>query len=192
MDKQPFSKRFFYPVFLIFVVMSLSWGIYNLAWRIGNPAVHHLLANIFGTLLFVSVTFGACVVYPIAFFRGASGPERVIASLVNPLVWATKECIRMFGAFTVTESFYYYVNPLNIWLVLGIIAQISIAELILRAVRKKRGEKIRVFSAPVVAAFVISIGLVVALYAWGRGENVFSYYLVIYKKLFGPGVGLAN
>lgn len=192
MENQGFSKRFLYPVLLVFVVMSASWGIYNLAWRIGNATLHQALANIFGTLLFVSVAFGACVVYPMAFRRGASGAERVIASLINPFIWATKECIRVFTAFTVTESLYYYVNPLNIWLALFIVAEISFMELLLRRGRKRRGENVRVFSAPVVAALVISLGLVVGLYAWGRGENIFSYYLVIYKKLFGPGVGLAD
>ncbi|MBN2224702.1 MAG: hypothetical protein JW765_08535 [Deltaproteobacteria bacterium] len=191
MKKQRFSRRFFSPVFLIFVIMSISWGVYNLAWRLGNVTVHHLLADIFGTLLFLSVTFGTCVVYPMAFLRGASLPERVLASLVNPLIWATKECIRMFGAFSLTESLYYYCNPLNIWLLLGIIAQMSIIEMILRHRRKKAGENIRVFSIPVVAAFVISMALVVGLYAWGRGENIFSSYLVFYKTLFGPGVGLS-
>ncbi len=190
MEMQRFSRRFFYPVFLIFVVMSLSWGIYNLAWRLQNVTIHHLLADIFGTLLFLSVTFGACVIYPMAFLRGSSGPERILASLVNPFIWATKECIRMFTSFSLTECLYYYLNPLNIWLLLGIIAQMSVIEMILRWRRKKKGENIRVFSIPVVATFVISMALVVALYAWGRGENIFSYYLVIYKKLFGPGVGL--
>ena len=190
MEKQRLSRRFFHPVFLVFVIMSLSWGVYNLAWRLPSVTIHHLLADIFGTLLFFSVTFGTCVIYPIAFLRGASLPERALASLVNPFVWATKECIRMFGSFSLSECLYYYLNPLNIWLLLGIIAQMSVIEMILRYRRKKSGENIRVFSVPVVATFVISMSLVVGLFAWGSGESVFSYYLVIYKKLFGPGVGL--
>ncbi len=190
MEKQRFSRRFLFPIVPVFIVMSVSWGVYNLAWRIPNAAVQHILADIFGTLLFISVTFGACYVYPAAFKRGASLTERVIASLANPLIWATKECIRMFGAFSITESLYYYLNPLNIWLLLGIVAQMSLIEMILRRGQKKRGEYVRVFTLPAVAAFVASIALVVGLYAWGRGENVFSTYLVFYKKLFGPGVGL--
>jgi len=98
----------------------------------------------------------------------------------------------MFGAFSVTESLYYYLNPLNIWLLLGIIAQMSIIEMILRQRQKKHGEDVRVLTLPVVAAFVLSMALVVGLYAWGRGENVFSTYLVLYKKIFGPGVGLPH
>jgi hypothetical protein len=192
MERQPFSKRFLAPVLLVFIVMSVSWGVYNLAWRLAGPMLHHVLADIFGTLLFLSVTFGVCVIYPVAFFRGASLPERVIASLVNPFIWATKECIRMLGSFTLTESLYYYLNPLNVWLLLGIIAQMSLIEILLRRGRRKRGEEIRVLSVPVVATLVISVALVVGLFAWGRGENVFSYYLVLYKKLFGAGVGLTR
>jgi hypothetical protein len=31
---------------------------------------------------------------------------------------------------------------------------------------------------------------VIILYAWGRGENVFSFYLEMYRTIFGPGVGI--
>lgn len=192
MEKQGFVRRFFLPVLPVLAVASFSWGAYNLAWRLGSPALHHALAGVFGTLLFVSVTFGPMVVYPAAFRRGASGCERVAACFVTPFVWATKECVRMLAAFTAAESLYFYLNPLNIWLVLGITAQMSAIELILRRARKKRGEKIRVFSAGVVAALILSLALVVGLYAWGRGENIFSYYLVVYKQIFGPGAGLTN
>jgi hypothetical protein len=88
-------KRFINPILIVFVVMSISWIGYNLSWRLDNDTVHRLLADIFGTLLFVSITFGVVVVYSMAFFRGASLLEKVIASFVNPVIWVIKEVIRM-------------------------------------------------------------------------------------------------
>ncbi len=190
MEKRSFVKRFVNPILIVFVLMSISWIGYNLSWRLDNDTVHHLLADVFGTLLFLSITFGVIVVYSTAFFRGASLLERVIASFVNPVIWVIKEVFRMFTSFSVTESLYFALNPLVVWLILGIIAQMGLIEIICRWRLKKRGEKVRVFNVPAILAFALGIFLVIILYAWGRGENVFSFYLEMYRAIFGPGVGI--
>ena len=96
----------------------------------------------------------------------------------------------MLTAFAIPEALYYYLNPLHIWLVLGIVAQMSLLELILRGRSRRRGEAAKGSSLPILAILVISLFLVVFLYAWGRGENVFSYYLEYYRVIFGAGVGI--
>lgn len=190
MEKQSFIRRFITPVFIIFIVMSMSWVVYNLSWRLTDPALHHILANISGTLLFLSVAFGTLVVYPMALFRGASLPMRIVASLINPFIWETKEFFRMLTSFGFLESLFYYLNPLNIWLLLGIITQMGLLEMVCRWRLKRRGEDVRVFSIGAITAFLLGLFLVIALYAWGRGENVFSYYLELYRMIFGPGTGI--
>lgn len=190
MKKHSFVKRFVAPILIVFAVMAISWVGYNLAWRLDNDKIHHILADIFGTLLFVSITFGVVVVYSMAFFRGASLFERVIASFVNPVIWVIKEVFRMLTSFALSESLYFALNPLVIWLVLGIIAQMGLIEIICRWRLKKRGEEVRVFNVPAVLAFALGLSLVIILYAWGRGENVFSFYLEMYRAIFGPGVGI--
>lgn len=190
MKKNSFVRRFVAPVSIVFAVMSISWIGYNLSWRLDNDTIHHLLADIFGTLLFLSITFGVVVVYSMAFFRGASLPERIIASFVNPLIWVIKEVFRMLTSFAFSESLYFALNPLVVWLVLGIIAQMGLIEIICRWRLKKRGEKVKVFNVPAVLAFALGLFLVIILYAWGRGENVFSFYLEMYRAIFGPGVGI--
>lgn len=190
MEKQSFMSRFITPILIVFAVMSISWIVYNLSWRLDNDMIHHLLADIFGTLFFVSITFGVVVVYSKAFFRGATLLERVIASFVNPLIWVIKEFFRMLTSFAVTESLYFSLNPLVIWLVLGIIAQMGLLEIICRWRLKRKGEEIRVFNFPAILAFSLGLFLVVILYAWGRGENVFSFYLEMYRTIFGAGVGI--
>ncbi len=190
MEKQNFSKRFVTPILIIFAVVSISWIVYNLSWRLENEAIHHLLADISGTLLFISITFGVVVVYSMAFFRGATLFERVIASFANPLVWVIKEFFRMLTSFSITESLYFSLNPLVIWLILGIITQMGLLEIICRWRQKKGGVDVKVFSFPAFMAFFVGFSLVISLYAWGRGENVFSFYLEMYRVLFGAGVGI--
>ncbi|MBN1573688.1 MAG: hypothetical protein JW984_10885 [Deltaproteobacteria bacterium] len=190
MEKRSFMNRFIIPVLIVFVVMSVSWIVYNLSWRLDNDTIHQLLADISGTLLFISITFGVIVVYSMAFFRRASLLERVIASFVNPAIWVIKEVFRMFTSFSITESLYFAANPLVVWLVLGTITQMGLLEIILRWRLKRRGEKVKVFNIPAILAFALGLFLVIVLYAWGRGENVFSFYLEMYRAIFGAGVGI--
>ncbi len=190
MEKAGFWERSVAPALVLFLVMTLSWITYNLSWRLENVSLHRFLASVSGTLLFVSVAFGALPVYFVACSRGASLTERTAASLINPFLWATKECVRLCISFTFLESVYYYLNPLNIWLVFGVAAEMAFAEILCRQRLRKRGENVRVFSPGAVAVLLIGLFLVVALYAWGQGENVYVVFLEGYRFLFGPGAGV--
>jgi hypothetical protein len=170
--------------------MTLSWVSYNLAWRLESVALHRFLASLFGTLLFVSVAFGPLLVYSMAYFRGASLQERVLACLINPFLWATKECIRLYISFSFLECVYYYANPLNVWLAFGIIAEMAFAELLCRQRLRQRGENVRVLHPSAVAILMISLSMVVSLYLWGEGENVYAMFLEGYRVFFGPGTGV--
>lgn len=188
MERQDFRKRVLQPVIIIFIIALLSWIVYNVAWRLENRTLHQALAAVSGTLLFVSVTFGTLFIYPAVYFRGASLRERVLASLVNPFLWATKENIRLSISYSLAECLYYYFNPLNIWLFLGIIAQMGLAEMLCRWMQARRGEDIRIFGAAPLAAFVGGLFLVICLFAWGQGENAYVIFLSGYRKLFGAGI----
>lgn len=188
MERQDFKKRFLYPVAVVFIIMSASWIIYSVAWRLESRFLHQTLASISGTILFLSVTFGTFFVYPMTFFRGASLPERIAASLINPFLWATKECFRLSISYTFAECLYYYFNPLSIWLFLGVVAQMGLAEMICRWRAAKRGEEMRIFAPGPVAAFVIGLFLVITLFAWGQGENVYVLFLTGYREFFGSGL----
>jgi len=190
MERKSFTKRFIFPALIVLIIAAGAWIGYHLAWRLDNRSLHDTLAQVFGILLFLSVAFGPLVVYPLAYRRGAGGVERVLACLVTPFAWATKDFFRMLAAFTVGESLYFYLNPLNIWLILLLMAEMAFLEIAMRKRSSRRGEDVKAFSIPVLAVGVLAILLVVALYAWGRGENIFSYYLEVYRMLFGPGVGL--
>ena len=188
MERQGFRKRILFPAAVVFAIMSASWIIYSLAWRLDAGSLHQLLAVISGTLLFVSVTFGALYIYPAMFFRGASLPLRVAACFVNPFLWMTKECARLYVSYSFAECLYYYLNPLNIWLVLGIVAQMGLAEMFCRWRAAAKGEEISAFSPGGLAAFVIGLFLVISLFAWGQGESAYVVFLSGYRQLFGSGL----
>jgi len=188
MEKAPYRKRVLQPVAVLLILMLASWGVYNLSWRVDNRLVHQVIASISGTVLFVSVTFGVVFIYPMMYFRGASVKERVLASFITPLAWATKESIRLYISFSVAECLYYYLNPLNIWLFLGVVAQMGFAEMLCRWIRVRRGGEIRILGAGALAAFVLGISLVILVFAWGQGENAYVVFLSGYRLLFGSGI----
>lgn len=182
------GRHTLFPIVAVFVVMSVSWIVYNLAWRLDVDALHQALASMSGTLLFVSVTFGALYIYPAMFSRGASLPLRVVACFINPFLWMTKECARLYISFSFAECLYYYLNPLNVWLVLGIVAEMGLAHMVCRWRAAAKGEATGAFSPGGLAAFVIGLFLVISLFAWGQGENAYVLFLEGYRQLFGSGV----
>jgi hypothetical protein len=49
---------------------------------------------------------------------------------------------------------------------------------------------VRVLHPATAAVLLISLALVVSLYAWGEGENVYVMFLKGYRVFFGPGIGV--
>jgi len=188
MEKQGFAKRVLYPVAILSAVMSASWIVYNVAWRLDDGTLYRAFATISGTILFLSVTFGTLFIYPTAYFRGASPKERILASLVSPFIWMTKESVRLYISYSLAECLYYYFNPLNIWLLLGVMAQMGLAETFCRWRRAKKGEKVRILSPQALAALFIGLFLVIRLFAWGQGEGAYVVFLSGYRKIFGSGL----
>ena len=188
MERQDFTKRFLLPVSFLFVVMSASWAVYTVAWRIDHRILHQTLAAISGTILFLSVTFGALFIYPKTYFRGASLRERIAACLVNPLIWMTKENIRLYISYSFAESLYYYLNPLNVWLLLGIVSQMGLAEIFCRWRLARRGEETKILSPGALAAFVFGLLMAISFFAWGEGEGAYVIFLSGYRRIFGSGL----
>jgi hypothetical protein len=190
MEKLNFRKRFISPVLSLLLLMICSWIVYNLAWRLDNHSIHRALALIFGTLFFLSVAFGAAIIYPLTFFRGASLKERIIASSVIPLIWMTKECARLFISFSFLECLYYYLNPLNIWLLCGLCVEMGMAEMICRFRLRKRGEDVKVFVPLAAGAICVGLFIGIMMFILGEGETFYARYLELYRFFFNAGTGI--
>ncbi len=168
--------------------MLASWIVYNLAWRLDGGFVHQALAAISGTALFLSVTLGAFYVYPAAYFKGATQAERILAAFATPFLWATKECARLYISYSLAECVYYLLNPLSIALFLWVIAQMGLAEMLCRRRLAGAGEPIGVVSAGSLAAVIVGVSLVIALFTVGNGESAYVIFLAGYRNIFGSGL----
>ncbi len=190
MEKMSRYKRSIAPAMTVFIVMAVSFVVYNLVWRTGIPWIHKPLALISGVTLFLSHWFGTLYIYPISFRRGASLMERVVASLSIPFIFIVKEIVRITSTYTILESLYYFLSPLAVGITFFAIFQMGICEAVMRGRLKKGGEKVRVFSPGTVASIVIGLGVTATIFFWGLGEHYFYMFLVGFRALFGPGVGI--
>jgi len=173
---------------LVLLVMGASLAGYELSAAISNAVLHEAVARLAGTVYFASVAFGAFVVYAIASLRGDPAPRRILAAAIPPFAWMTKECLRLYASHPLAECLYYYLNPLNVGLVLLVVFECAAATLLIRAMRRQRGEAIRVLTTGPLATSAASFAGLVGLFTWGHGENAYVLFLSGYRLLFGPGV----
>ena len=192
MVKGSFTKRFVRPAAEVLIVMAVSFIVYNISWRIENRFLHDGLAYVFGVIYFSSLAFGTLYVYRQAFFRGAGPAERILCSLINPFIWSTKEVVVLTGIYTLGESLYFYLNPVNVLLYSGVLAQIGLSEILCRRKMKRSGQPVRVVTVPAAAALILGLSSVVLMFAWELGVHHFYIFQEGYKALFGYGVSLAS
>ncbi|RJP64813.1 MAG: hypothetical protein C4532_18615 [Candidatus Abyssobacteria bacterium SURF_17] len=185
MQKATFLKRFVIPAgipLLTMIVMSL---IYHNSWRIRSDALQQIVAHISAVLLFVSIGFGMFVTYPMAFRRGASVGERIIACLVTPLVWNIKEVVRVSEFFTFGECLYYGLNQIFVLSVFGAFAEMGLCELICRWRKCMRAEEpIKIVTPLPLVAICSGIAAFYVILLWGLGVHFFYVYIEGYKALF--------
>lgn len=181
-------KRLFTPVLSAFAVMAFSYFGYFGARSMDGGALQQWMAAVFGTTYFLSIAFGTLYVYTVAYVRGASLPERIIASSIIPFIWMTKEVLRLTASHPLVECLYWYLNPLDIWLVSFVVMEMGIATLIARLILKRGNRGMRVISGSPVVVIVVSFIFAVSVYAWGEGENVYVLFLKGYRALFGFGI----
>ncbi|MBI9082306.1 MAG: hypothetical protein JEZ11_01830 [Desulfobacterales bacterium] len=188
METQPFHRRFTAPVAAVFLTMAVSMAVYHFSRQLDSAAFHRMLATVSGTTWFASVAFGSFFVYAVACMRGATMAERLLAISVTPLAWATKEVFRLTESHTLLECLYWYLNPLNIWLVSFMVLEAGLADIFCRFLMKKRGVAVRVANPLSLLTVFASLFFAISCYAWGKGENIYVIFLAGYRALFGSGL----
>ncbi len=185
MERQSLIRRAVTPAVTVLIVMAASAILYDQSWRIASDALHQLAAYVSGLVLFASIGFGFLYVYPRAFFRGASALERILASLVTPLVWDVKEMLRVSEYFTWGESLYYGLNPIFLLCLCVGAAQMGICEMACRAVRNKQIlEPVPVITPASLIPVLVGLLGVGVFFVWGMGVHSFYIYQEGYKALF--------
>lgn len=181
-------NRALVPAVPVLALAVISWAGYFGAWQVTAPTMHQAMAAVFGTTYFLAIAFGTTYVYTAAMLRGARLGSRILASAVTPFCWMTKEVWLQTAAHPLGEALYWYINPLNFWLVCFMGLQMGLGTLLARAILRRRGSAVPVFTPAPVATVVVSMGLVIGAYAWGRGENLYVLFLEGYRLIYGTGV----
>ena len=186
MTKQSFSRRFLQPVGTVLLVWALTSVVYlGCAWRLEPGGLRSVVAFSSATLLLLSLGFGALYIYPIAFFRGASTGERLVACLLTPLVWSLKELVRVSEFFSFGETLYYGLNTAFLLTVFGSLGLAGLCELICRWRFGRRSEQpVRVFSPAPLSWVGMALAAVYLLLIWGLGVHFFYIYIQGYKAIF--------
>jgi hypothetical protein len=182
MQRKRFPERLLLPVFLCLAVMLASRFAYFNAGRLDSQALYRAFAVLAGTVHFASIVLAAAVVYPVAYFRGASGPERVAAGSANLAVWLAIDTYNMTEAFPWEACLYY---GMNIGLVLFAwnFAHMGMLELACRWGAKKRGETASVLTPlPLLPLFLFLF--VVCFLSREGGAAYFNSLLDGYVILF--------
>ena len=184
-DEKPFSQRFIVPAGLLLLIAIVSALLYFNSDLIENDRIHWIVAYVSGLILFISIGFGTFFVYPFMYFRGASGKERVLGSLVTFIAWTFKELVRVSEYFTLGETLYYSVSSIFLLILFGIFGQMGVCELICRKIANKRSsEPIKVITPLPVVAIIGALFALYILLIWGVGVHWFYIYMEGYKALF--------
>lgn len=181
-------KQTLAPVISVLVVAVVSYLGYFGSRSVSSESIHQPMALIFGSAYFLSVAFGALYIYVLAYVGGVSLPGRILASFIVPLIWMSKEVLRLTESHPVVECFYWYFNPLNIWLTSLVVLEMGVGTLIARAILKRRGQQLKVVTAAPIAVILGSLTFVISAYAWGKGENLYVIFLSGYRFFFGAGI----
>ncbi len=182
------DKKTAIPVLVMFLTVTASWIIYNMARHIPNETMYILTANTFGTLFALSTFFCPFIVYFWAFKRGARPSHRLAAALIIPFLWATKECIRISTAFGFVECLYYYLNPLNLFYLCFIAVQLGMAGLICAPRDLAKGRMAKKHTLMAFVALALGTCCSVLIYTMDRGEPLFWMFMNGFRNIFGTGV----
>jgi len=187
MNGQKEIQQTLLPILCVFVAAALSFAGYFGSRHVGNATLHQLMAVVFGATYFLSIAFGALYIYTTLYVRGTSLPWRILASLVVPFIWMTKEVLRLTESHPLEECLYWYFNPLNIWLISLMVLEMGIATLIGRSILKRRRREIKIVTPAPIAVMLGRLGFVISAYAGGKGENIYVIFLEGYRLIFGSG-----
>jgi len=185
MQRGTFARRFVFPTALGLAIMLGTLWIYNVSWRIENDTIHQWLAFVTGLGHMAMLLGGSLLIYPIAFFRGATLAERIIACLVVPVVWSATEIIRVTEFFPFGESLYYGVNSQFVVYLACTALQMGLCEIICRWwIRGRAGAPAKVVPRGAVISILVGLVGVYVVMIWEGGVHWFYLYQQGYKALF--------
>ncbi|MBN2223422.1 MAG: hypothetical protein JW765_01970 [Deltaproteobacteria bacterium] len=177
MKKIGIVRRFIIPLVIVVGIMTAASLIFHGARTLEPGTTRTVLTWIFGPLMFISIWFFGFVGVPIAYFSGARFAERLIVAFANPIIWVVRMMLKVSCQFGPVELFYFFLLPWTFGIVCVTLFEFSITELVCRALDKRRGGAVRVFSPAVLV--LLLLGLAGIYFGLIRGQE--WVYMVVHN-----------
>ena len=185
MDKASFTQRFLYPIAVVLIILGVSKVLYEYSWHIDNRVLHQSVAFVSGVVHVLTLWLGSLIMYPWAFFKGASPVERVVACFIPPIAWTISEIVRVTEFFTLSESLYYGLNSQFLVSCAMTAFLMGLLEIICRIRLKKRIETApKIVTTAPIMAMLAGVGGIYVFLIWGVGVHWFYIYQQGYKAIF--------
>jgi len=183
-SKPSFVSRYDIPSGIGVSVFFILFITYYASWYVENRVLHFLLTDVVGAIYGFYLLFHVFILYPILYFRNATLPERISGSSLVLLCWLIKEVVRMTEYYSIAESVFYLLMPVQACTSLLVIGFMASSELICRKIeRKSKNPDIRVVT-PVPVMFLVFSLSGVAFIIRGGGVKYFFNFYDLYKIIF--------
>ncbi len=138
MEKQSAFRRIIVPAIPVLAAMIISINAFDLSMKIAAGTLKTVVVYVSVLIMFGSIWLGPLLVNSLAFFRGASFPERMLAGLITPAVWIGKTYVYFIGIYSFGELVYLILHPFILGNIGVNLLCIGISELVCRG-RIRRG-----------------------------------------------------
>ncbi len=181
---QSFMKRFLFPAGLATGVFLILFWTYYSSWYIDNRLLHYLLADVVGALFGFFLMFNVLFVYPLFYFRGAPTLERVTGSFLITFFWSLKEIYRMTEFFSLGESAFFLLFPMQSNIILLSFGFMGLSELLCRFITRRYRQADLTVITPLPVVTIVFVLAIVIFTLHDGGVTYFFLYNDLYKFLF--------
>ena len=182
--RQSIWMRFILPAGLMLLIWLILRIVYTFFWQLGFPALQDTVAWVCSLGERFFVVLAPLLAYPLAYFRGARGWERLAAGFVPFLAWWVFVLYKAAGVFSLGETAYYAFGSPCLVYAFTVLAVSGVAELLCRIRARRKGTRIKVWTPLPLSAILSGIAALFLMMIWGGGVHWFYFYQSGYKALF--------
>ncbi len=182
--RQSIWMRFVFPAGLMLLIWLILRIVYTYFWQLGVPALQDAVAWVCSLGEQFFVVLAPLLAYPLAYFRGARGWERLAAGFVPFLAWWVFVLSKAAGVFSPGETAYYAFGSPCLVYAFTVLAMSGVAELFCRIRDRRRGARIAVWKLLPLTAILSGIAALFLMLFWGGGVHWFYIYQAGYLALF--------
>jgi hypothetical protein len=183
-QKRGFLYRFAIPLATLLLSRLVASTGYNIFGTMAPGTAKTVLVGTFGPLAFLSLWFSPFVGQPLAYFRGARLPERLVIAYVVPCIWLAQVLAEIACQFTFVERIYFLFLPWTFGIICVTALEFALAEMVCRVVDRVRGRSDTVIFQPVIL-FLLVAGMTGTWIGLVRGQEWVYRVVHHYMAHFG-------